>query len=354
MASARTDFGERSMTTLLTANFNNALPAPPAGKVNVKWQADPAANYPRNISAYVDPPGTSGSVAVVYVVTLAPGSPGNFTVAHGAPSTPTFALIEMTSNGTIWLQSPTSFDATNLYLTASAGSITGKAYVWVSPADAIVPFTSAAGNFTVAHPLGATPVIGLIELEGGGTVWFQNPTAYDSSNVYLTGSAAGIIGNVILWKAVPNLTTSDHASIALAPGAAGNFQVAHGLGVTPTVCLLRMTSSGSIWFQSLAADSTYIYLTASSSVVTGVAELWTGGGGGGGGAISTITVLSIPSTSAGNFTIAHGAPATPKAVVMEMTSAGAIWFQSPTEYDGTNLYLTASDAGLTASAKVFT
>ena len=31
-----------------------------------------------------------------------------------------------------------------------------------------------------------------------------------------------------------------------------------------------------------------------------------------------------------------------------MTSPGAIWFQNPTDMDGSNLYLVASDAGVTA------
>jgi hypothetical protein len=36
-----------------------------------------------------------------------------------------------------------------------------------------------------------------------------------------------------------------------------------------------------------------------------------------------------------------------------MTSGGAIWFQTPTSYDGVNLYLVASDAGLTGKVLVW-
>ena len=35
-------------------NLNDTTPAAPAGKVNIKWQAD--AGSPRNVSAYIDPP----------------------------------------------------------------------------------------------------------------------------------------------------------------------------------------------------------------------------------------------------------------------------------------------------------
>lgn len=72
-------------------------------------------------------------------------------------------------------------------------------------------------------------------------------------------------------------------------------------------------------------------------------------------AASAPTAVAIPSTSApGNFTLAHGLGRTPHAVLIEMTAGGAIWFQtSPARYDGTNLYLVASDAGLTGVAQCF-
>jgi hypothetical protein len=38
---------------------------------------------------------------------------------------------------------------------------------------------------------------------------------------------------------------------------------------------------------------------------------------------------------------------------IRMTSPGAIWWQSPTDTDGTNLYLVASDAGVTAKVQVW-
>ena len=66
------------------------------------------------------------------------------------------------------------------------------------------------------------------------------------------------------------------------------------------------------------------------------------------------TAVAITSTSApGNFTLAHGLGRTPTAVLIEMTAAGVIWFQSGTRYDATNLYLVASDAGLTGVAQCF-
>lgn len=63
------------------------------------------------------------------------------------------------------------------------------------------------------------------------------------------------------------------ASISLAPTAAGNFQVAHGLGTTPSTVFIQMTSGGAIWFQTTRYDSTYIYLVASAANITGYAEV---------------------------------------------------------------------------------
>lgn len=61
----------------------------------------------------------------------------------------------------------------------------------------------------------------------------------------------------------------------LAPGAAGNFSVAHGLGVIPKwVSPPQMTSSGEIYFQSTRYDDTNIYLVASDASVTGKIHAW--------------------------------------------------------------------------------
>jgi hypothetical protein len=67
------------------------------------------------------------SSAILGSVALAPGAGGNFTVAHGLPAAPSHVSIAMTSGGGIWFQSPTMFDATNLYLVASDAGITGVA-----------------------------------------------------------------------------------------------------------------------------------------------------------------------------------------------------------------------------------
>jgi hypothetical protein len=39
-------------------------------------------------------------------------------------------LIYLTSGGALWFQSPTMFDATNLFLVASAAGLTAQVEIW--------------------------------------------------------------------------------------------------------------------------------------------------------------------------------------------------------------------------------
>src|SRR4029077_6453317 len=114
------------MGTPTVINLSDTNPPPPSGKINVAWLASTPYSenvtingnvvsvLARDVSASVPPPGSGGSVAVVTPVALAPGAAGNFTERHGAGSIPVFVLIEMTSSGSIWLQSPTGYDINNL------------------------------------------------------------------------------------------------------------------------------------------------------------------------------------------------------------------------------------------------
>jgi hypothetical protein len=220
---------------------------------------------------------TPGTVVTVGVVSLSSVAPGNFTVAHGSPSIPIFVLIQPTSGGAIWLQDPTAFDATDLYLVASDSGVTALAYIWTATPDQIITFTtSGPGNFSLPHGLGVSPGLALVELRSGGAVWSQS-TPWDSANINLVASDAGLVGRVILWKLVPTVAVIGFSEISLAPGSPGNFTIAHGLGKVPAIATIRMTSSGAIWPQTPTPfDSTNLYLTASDGGITGKAEVWTG------------------------------------------------------------------------------
>ena len=63
-------------------------------------------------------------------INLAPSAPGNGSVPHLLGRAPLCAIIQMTSGGAIWFQSPTSYDGTNIYFVASDAGVTGRVIVW--------------------------------------------------------------------------------------------------------------------------------------------------------------------------------------------------------------------------------
>lgn len=71
-------------------------------------------------------------------------------------------------------------------------------------------------------------------------------------------------------------------------------------------------------------------------------------------ATSLFGQIAVAATAPGSFTVPHLLGRTPVGANIRMTSGGgAIWWQSPTDMDSTNLYLVASDAGLTAKVQVW-
>ena len=63
--------------------------------------------------------------------------------------------------------------------------------------------------------------------------------------------------------------------------------------------------------------------------------------------------VSVTAPQPGSFTVAHGLGRKPVGAFIRMTSAGAVWWQSPTDMDTTNLYLVASDTGVTAKVMLW-
>ncbi|HZP03128.1 MAG TPA: hypothetical protein VFD30_22965 [Terriglobia bacterium] len=63
--------------------------------------------------------------------------------------------------------------------------------------------------------------------------------------------------------------------------------------------------------------------------------------------------IPVTAPNAGNFTWPHNLGRVPAGALIYMTSGGAIWFQYPTLFDATFLYVTSSDAGVTAAIEVW-
>jgi hypothetical protein len=68
--------------------------------------------------------------------------------------------------------------------------------------------------------------------------------------------------------------------------------------------------------------------------------------------VASSVQIPFTTTAPGNFTVPHNLGVLPGSVVIEMTAGGAIWFQT-NRYDANNLYLVASDAGLTGYLLVY-
>ncbi len=70
-------------------------------------------------------------------------------------------------------------------------------------------------------------------------------------------------------------------------------------------------------------------------------------------ATSLFGQIPVAPSAPGNFTVPHLLGRVPIGAHVRMTSPGAIWWQSPTDVDGVNLYLVASDAGVTAKVQIW-
>lgn len=166
----------------------------------------------------------------------------------------------------------------------------------------------------------------------------------------LTGSAAAAIadcGKLLSWNITAAATYTLPATPPSVPdGSLTNRWKVRLQNAAASTASLTVTATTAAKLNYVTAASITLGPGASCVLFTDGTDYFTGGDA------VNIASISIPSTTAGNFTLAHGLGRAPLAVVIEMTAAGAIWFQS-SRYDATNLYLVASDDGLTAVAKCF-
>lgn len=78
-----------------------------------------------------------------------------------------------------------------------------------------------------------------------------------------------------------------------------------------------------------------------------------GPGAGNASQAASTEALQVTAPAGGNFSVPHGLSAAPLWISILMTSGGAIWAQTPA-FDATNIYLSASDVGVTAQVTVGT
>jgi hypothetical protein len=129
----------------------------------------------------------------------------------------------------------------------------------------------------VSFPTGASP--------GAAPANATNYLFYNSTSgfYYQSSPAAATAGDALIGQVTTSASavtavsqaTSIFSQIVAAPSGPGNFTLPHMLGRTPVGAVVRMTSGGSIWFQSPRdMDATNLYLVASAAGVTAKVLLW--------------------------------------------------------------------------------
>lgn len=169
--------------------------------------------------------------------------------------------------------------------------------------------------------------------------------------VYLTAAELLLtkITPEAVLQSIPILTLS--ATLLVTAPEPGNFSVPHLLEVIPYLIEIIPTAAGAIWGQAGYADATNINLVGSDTGVTATILVYTVAAQGLTTHTPAVTLL-VDSPDSGPFTVPHGLGAVPAAIEILPSSPGAIWGQSPL-FDGTNVYLEASEGGQTAVISVY-
>jgi len=186
-----------------------------------------------------------------------------------------------------------------------------------------------------------------------------NLSLLDANVVFSSDLVAAIaaLASFALNGVVNGFTLSTSSS--LTPGLAIGTLIAQGKVFSPgsiSGLIAAPPSATSYLFYNFAAG----YYWQSSAVGATAGDALIGQVVTSGSAVTAVTqatpiygqVAAAPGAP-GNFTLQHFLGRTPIGAAIQMTSGGAIWFQSTTMYDGTNLYLVASDAGVTAKVMVW-
>ena len=150
-------------------------------------------------------------------------------------------------------------------------------------------------------------------------------------------------------------------SNSLYPNVANGILYANGsryAPTDPTIDAAPVNATSYLFYQQENWPSSYYYRPVLAALAPGDAFL--GVIVTNGTEITNVTQATslfgqIPVTPSGpgNFTVPHLLGRLPVGAQVRMTSPGAIWWQSPTDMDNINLYLVASDAGVTAKVQVW-
>lgn len=174
--------------------------------------------------------------------------------------------------------------------------------------------------------------------------------------VIAAGTVQALLQDLGISGVVSGLALSTSSN--LIPGLASGILYAQGKRISatnPAPGAAPANSTSYLWFNSTAG---FYYNTTGVAGSPGdalIGQMVTSGA-----AVTAVTAarkifgqIPISPVAPGNFSVAHLLGRSPLGAVVRMTSGGAVWFQDPTDMDGTNLYLVASDAGVTAKVMIW-
>ncbi len=127
---------------------------------------------------------------------------------------------------------------------------------------------------------GAPPTLPTMPTSSTRYLYYNSSTGfYYVSAIGATSTGDAFIGTVVSGAStITSVTnaTPEGGLVSAAPGAPGNFTLAHNLGKSPRQQpRIHMTSGGAIWFQiPTMFDNQFLYLVASDAGVTAKAEVW--------------------------------------------------------------------------------
>jgi hypothetical protein len=183
----------------------------------------------------------------------------------------------------------------------------------------------------------------------------------DASDVQTAIEAAPTVTAWVLDRGISGVVSgfSLATSATLVPGLSAGALYAQGLRYAPTsaptLAAAPASSTSYVFYNSTGGfyynltgvagtlgDAFIGIVVANATGVTSVTQ-----------ATKIWGQLSLAPGTAGNFAVPHLLGRTPVGALIQMTSSGAMWFQSSTLYDSTNLYLVASDATVTAKVQIW-
>lgn len=176
--------------------------------------------------------GGNGAVSNLFVISIS----SNFTASAWDD------CICDTSGGNLYVTLPSALDNPN---TAIA-----------------VQKNTADLNIVTVLPTGSDTIQGqssVVLSQFGNSIYFVSDGA--SNWIILSGWSQQATGTYV-------------GEIAIPPTTRGDFQIVHGLGITPSNAQIQLTTNGLIRFQTTRYDNTYLYLNASADNLQGYVSLW--------------------------------------------------------------------------------